>query len=282
MRFHLLSLALLPAALAAAPAYAEESCAGIAPQPTTLAGATSHVYRIASGRALRLHAFGEAGTVDNPRPAILFFFGGGWRTGEIEALRPQAEAFAARGYVALLADYRVACRDGTTALGATDDALAAHAWLRSHAEKLGIDPARIVLSGGSAGGQLALAAAMKAPAPEKPAALVLFNPAVDLVGPANWLQKPLAHAISPSTLPVAGLPPTIIFHGQSDAKVPIKSVRNFCTRAARAGSDCRLIEYRKLGHGFYHDQRSDAGIGHSPYSDTLTRAETFLSQHGLP
>lgn len=274
MRLLVLALALLLGGCGTLLSAPGDRCAGIPAQPETLPGATSFTYTT-TGRPLRIHVFRPAGA-KTPRPAVLFFFGGGWRVGRVSALQPQAEAFAARGYVTLLADYRVTCRDGTSPLAATDDAAAAYAWLRAHAADLGIDPGRIAIAGASSGGQLALVTAMKAPAAEKPAALVLFNPAVDLVTPARWYQKPFARRISPSLLPLAGLPPTILFHGQDDAIVPIASVRSFCARATAAGRRCQLHEYRGKGHGFYHDEHVDSEIGTSPYADTLARAERFV------
>jgi acetyl esterase len=259
---------------------ASMSCSGIGAAVAALPGAKSYTYRAASGRALRIHVFSPP-PHERPAPAILLFFGGGWRTGSVSALADQARAFAGRGYVAGLADYRVKCRDGTNPLDASADARAAYAWWRAHAARLGADPRRIVLSGGSAGGQLALMAAQDAPAGEEPAALVLFNPAVDLVGPAPWYQKLFARSISPSVLPVDHLPPTIVFHGLSDHRVPIGTVRAFCRRAAAQGRTCRIVSYRGQGHGFYHSDRIDPALGRSPYDDTMARAFHFLDARGI-
>jgi hypothetical protein len=48
------------------------------------------------------------------RPGIVFFFGGGWENGTIQAFEPQAKYFASRGMVAARADYRVKSRQGVT------------------------------------------------------------------------------------------------------------------------------------------------------------------------
>lgn len=259
-----------------------DPCQAIAPQPQTLSGARSFTYRQASGRDLRVHVLApESEQGGASRPAILFFFGGAWRVGDINAFRAQADACVARGYVAVLADYRVKCRDGTSPLDAVRDAHAAHTWLRAEAHGLGVDPARIVLSGGSAGGHLALTTAMKSARAHRPAALVLFNPAVDLVGPAPLALKLVARRISPSVLPVAGLPPTLVFHGQDDQVVPVHTVEAFCARAIRAGRLCQLQTYAGHGHGFFHGQQDDAALGRSPFADTLQRMWRFLDAQGL-
>ena len=91
-----------------------------------------------------------------PTPAIVFFFGGGWSQGTVTQFTPQAKHFAERGMVAILADYRVFRRHGTTALEAMADARSAVRWVRANASKLGVDPNRIVAAGGSSGGHIAL------------------------------------------------------------------------------------------------------------------------------
>ena len=68
---------------------------------------------------------------------------------------PQATYLASRGMVAARADYRVKSRHGVTPEGCVEDAKSAVRWLRQNAAKLGIDPDRIVASGGSAGGHIA-------------------------------------------------------------------------------------------------------------------------------
>lgn len=254
------------------------NCEGVTAQPAALVGAESVTYRRASGRDLRLHIFRPDPAAAAPHhPAILFFFGGAWRIGEITAFEGQARAFAQAGYVAVLADYRVKCRDGTTPFASVSDAEAAYRWMRGHDRHLGIDRNRIVLAGGSAGGQLALVTTQAARVDARPAALILFNPAVDLVGPAPWYLQPFARWISPSTLSLDHLPPMIIFHGKSDHTVPIDSVRRFCARVGAAGSRCDMVEYRGRAHGFINDRATDPILHRSPYEDTLARSLAFAN-----
>lgn len=257
-------------------------CSKVAPQQQSLAGATSFVYRKASGRELKLHVFspGERG---EPRPAILIFFGGGWRAGMVGVFAERAKALALAGYVVILPDYRVSCRDHTGPAESLDDGRQAYRWVRAHHAQLGIDLRRIVLSGGSAGGHLALGAAMLSPSAQKPAALVLFNPAVDLSTMPEYiaLTRRQALAISPVRWRVKGLPPTIIFHGQDDRTVPIDTARGFCRMASDAGSICQVVAYAGQDHGFFHKKQVDAGLAASPYEDTLARSLTFLDAVGL-
>ena len=119
------------------------------------------------------------------RPAIVFFFGGGWTSGKLEQFEPQASHLARRGMVAARADYRVKSRHGVTPKECVEDAKSAVRWMRANAAKLGVDPDRIVAAGGSAGGHIAACTAFSpgldaegedANVSSKPNALVLFNP----------------------------------------------------------------------------------------------------------
>ena len=261
----LLLLALALATPAAAQADPRGTCAGVVPQRQTVDGFEAVIYRRASNRDLKLHILQPTGFA-GPRPAVLFFFGGGWRNGDVAAFSRQARAFAARGYVAILADYRVECRDKTSPLASVDDARAAYAWVRDQGvAKYGVDPARIVLSGASSGGHLALMAAIRAE--KRPAALVLFNPAIDLFNPAPIYLKPVARGISPSVLPIEGLPPMIILQGKADSVTPYDAAHAYCGRINAAKQTCQLVGYAGAEHGFFHD----AG-----YEDTLKRGLTFL------
>ena len=255
-----------------------DQCDGTAPQPDTLPGAESVTYAHPGDRDLRLHLFQPVQGQANGKPAILFFFGGSWRTGNILSFKEQADAFAAKGYVAVLADYRVKCRDGSNPVQSVNDAQAAYEWLHDHAGDHGIDPRHIILAGGSAGGHLALVTALKAGHDHKPLALVLFNPPVDLVTPAPLFLKPLAWWISPSRMAMGDLPPTLILHGGADSQVPIASVRAFCDHANDTGRTCRLMEYEGQAHGFYHSHVPDPVTGRSPYEDTLGLALDFVQQ----
>jgi len=255
---------------------------GIAAAPHTLPGASSFTYKNAGNRPLRIHVFSPAGPA-GPRPAILFFFGGGWRIGDVRAFAAQAKAFAKRGLVAALADYQVFSRDQSTPIDALADARAALDWLKGHARQLSVDPRRIVLAGGSSGGHLALVTAMMAPVDQRPAALVLFNPVVDVVrmAPKVHLTDAEARVISPSELPVADLPPMIIFHGEADQAVPIETVRAIRDRIIAANGQCELVEYAGQAHGFFNVRAVDSALGRSPYADTLKRALAFTDHLGL-
>ena len=97
--------------------------------------------------------------VSHEQPAIVFFFGGGWRSGMPEQFTKHCEYLATRGMVAMTVDYRVFSRHKASPYDCVEDAKSAIRWIRENAQKLGVDPDRIVAAGGSAGGHLAASTA---------------------------------------------------------------------------------------------------------------------------
>src|SRR5207248_2384904 len=83
------------------------------------------------------------------RPALVFFFGGGWTNGNIKQFEPQATYLAGRGLVSVRADYRVKSRQKVDPDKCVEDAKSALRWVRQQAGQLGVDPDKIVASGGS-------------------------------------------------------------------------------------------------------------------------------------
>ena len=267
--------------------------------PPEMPGARAEVYRSAEAVDLKLWIFEPAGhSADDARPAIVFFFGGGWNGGSPAQFRPQSEYLAGRGMVAIAADYRVKSRNGTLANIAVSDAKAAVRWVRTHADRLGVDPDRIAAGGGSAGGHLAAGTAMlpghddtitAAGVSSAPNALVLFNPAlITAAYPGqsdpeaakfNNLRNRLGaepETMSPFHNVRPGLPPTIIFHGKQDKTVPYRHAEMFTQAMVEAGNRCELVGYPDQGHGFFNQRRNDG----APYRDTVERMDGFLVSLG--
>lgn len=86
-------------------------------------------------------------------PAVLIVHGGGWETGSRQMERPFAKRLAERGFVAVPVSYRLG--ESGRFPAAIHDLKGAVRWLRGNADKYHIDPQRIAVVGGSAGGQLA-------------------------------------------------------------------------------------------------------------------------------
>ena len=258
------------------------------PQPTSIEGAGAHVYKTVSGSKLRLHVFAPRNSPSKSRPAVIFFFGGGWTSGTVTQFVPQAKHLAGRGIVTVVADYRVFGRHQTSPFEAVADAKSAIRWVRTHGPELGVDPSRIVASGGSSGGHIALSAATfdafdepgeNTKVSSKPNALVLFNPAVDTSHetPPVLVQRfgGRGRELSPLHHIRRGLPPTLILHGKADATVPYSDVERLCAESRALGNQCELVGYDGAPHGFFNP-----GRGGTWHSDTLQEMEAFLTRLG--
>jgi pectinesterase len=121
--------------------------------PASVRAVTDVTYIRRGAHHLKLDLYMPADRATSPRPAIVFVHGGGWRTGVRANFAPMAIRMAERGYVAATIDYRLSPEAPYPA--AIHDAKAAVRWVRAHAAQYNIDPDRIAIAGGSAGGQIA-------------------------------------------------------------------------------------------------------------------------------
>ncbi|MCA9060425.1 MAG: alpha/beta hydrolase, partial [Planctomycetaceae bacterium] len=211
------------------------------------------------------------------RPAVVFFFGGGWRSGTPMQFLHQARYLRSRGVTAFLCDYRVASRHDVKAVDCVEDAKSAIRWVRQHAERLHLNPNQICAAGGSAGGHTACATGLL---PEfdasdedlsissVPNAMALYNPAV-MLAPLADVDVPDTEStrfeelkprlgveserISPIHHVRPGLPPCVIFHGMADPTVPFATVEEITRRMLAAGNEqCVLHGYKGAPHGFFN------------------------------
>ncbi|HEY1121246.1 MAG TPA: alpha/beta hydrolase, partial [Haloferula sp.] len=241
------------------------------------------VYKKLGTRELTLEVDRPAAwTATDKRPAIVFFFGGGWKSGAPKQFQSQAEHFAKRGIVCFRADYRVKSRDNVLPNACVEDALDAMRWVRSHAAEQGIDPTKIIAAGGSAGGHLAACTALvtggDAAVSPKPCALLLYNPVVDLTalrGSADdglilGLDQAEAKCLSPALLDIKTLPPTFVTVGTKDRFHP--QIRSFVDKSIAAGAKVELFEAEDQPHGFFNK---------APWQEkTTAQADVFLVRLG--
>jgi acetyl esterase/lipase len=250
-------------------------------------------YKTVDGLELKLHTFEPTGLkASDRRPAIVFFFGGGWSSGDPKQFYAQARALADLGVVAFSADYRVKSRHQTTPFEAVHDARSAIRWVREHAATLGVDPDRIVAAGGSAGGHLAACTGLGLGGAEQaenakissvPNALVLFNPVLDTTaqgyGAKNFKAEQQTD-LSPCHRVRKGLGPTIIFHGTADTTVPFENAERFTRLMTAAGNLCVLVPFDGKGHGFFNGKLLRPASDEVDYNLTLQRTIEFLTAHG--
>ncbi|XAL99372.1 alpha/beta hydrolase [Phycisphaeraceae bacterium D3-23] len=238
---------------------------------------------------LRLHIFYPEGwSADDARPAIVFYFGGGWNGGQPEQFFPHCRDLAAHGMVAISADYRVRSRHGTSPIACVEDGRSAIRYLRAHADELGIDVDRVIAGGGSAGGHVAAASALcddindpadDAEVSATPNALVLFNPVLDTSRQSGFGGNRLGDdhlRLSPVHRVSQGQPASIVFHGDADRTVPISVARRFAEACEGVGARSELVEYEGQPHGFFNHPAFRRGNDLSVYTDTIERTVTFL------
>ena len=250
----------------------------------------SIVYKTINDVDLSLHIFNPEGLkVTDHVPAIVFFFGGGWTGGRPEQFYEQARYFAQKGVVAISAEYRVKQKYGTTPFEAVTDAKSAIRWVRKHAEELGVNPDKIVASGGSAGGHLAACTDLIEGYEEgnedlnissKPNAMILYNPVLDTTEKGYGMDKvgeELKTAISPNHHIKPGVVPTIVFHGTADKTVPFENAERFDLLMKKAGNDSELEAYKGKDHGFFNGtffrkKSADKRV----YEDIMEKSYEFL------
>jgi len=227
-------------------------------------------------------------------PAILDIHGGGWKARQVDADRPMMERLAAHGFVTGIVAYRLATEAKYPA--AIHDCKAAVRYLRTHAAELKIDPARIGVMGGSAGGQLSGLLAMTTGKPEfegdgpnkeqssaVKAAIVMAatqdftaanlqktSDAVAAFVGATLAEKPALFAeISPITHVRPGVPPIIFIEGEKDT---LKVGRAEMQEKLRAlGIETALHTLKDAPHPFWMSQ---------PWCDqTVEIAAAFFKKH---
>jgi acetyl esterase/lipase len=194
-----------------------------------------------------------------PAPALIFVHGGSWRGGDRGDYLPYLVDFASRGYVAISVSYRLVKVARYPA--AVQDLQCAVRWVKAHARQYGIDPDRIALIGGSAGGHLSMMVGYGGGEPvfnedcgvdttNSSVKLVvnLYGP-VDLTTPyaigRNEVQDFLGTTYdkdpglflssSPKTYITPDDPPTLTFHGTIDSLVPVSQVDSLDVWLTKAG-----------------------------------------------
>jgi acetyl esterase/lipase len=218
------------------------------------------------------------------RPAVVWFFGGGWVGGSIKQFQRHAAYLAKRGMVGIRVEYRVIPKgDNGPPLMCVADAKSALRYVHSHAAELGIDAERIAAGGGSAGGHLAAFTAMVGGLDDpqddlnttcKPKALVLFNPVFDN-GPGQWGHERVGsryREFSPAHHIAKGAPPTIVFLGEKDDLIPVKVVTDFEGKMKRVGARCDVHLYPDVGHGFFNRPEY--------FTRTMIEVDKFLASLG--
>ena len=209
------------------------------------------------------------------RPGVIVIHGGGWVEGQKEDMLDRfCLPFIQHNFVVANVEYRLA--KSAPAPAAVEDVLKAAKWFQDHTLDYRVDPARIIVTGESAGGQLALMTGMLPGSTTlgpviKIAAVIDFygiaNVADQLQGPNRrpytlaWIgeqanQMELARQMSPMTYVRKGLAPILAIHGDADTEVPHEQSVALMKALKASGDDAELITVAGGQHGFTPDEMS--------------------------
>jgi acetyl esterase len=226
------------------------------------------------GGSLKIRIYTPRTPEQGPLPGLVYFHGGGWFFGSIEAVDRAVRLIANEAKVMVIsADYRLAPEHKFPS--AQDDAYAIFRWAQANADKLGMDPARIGIGGDSAGGQMSVVTSLRLRDRHEPmpAFMLLYYPAVDrdqnyrswqLFGEGYGLDRSFSQGVlaiyykdadlnSQDVSPLraaslAGLPPAIIATAGFD---PLRdSGHAFAGKLMAQGVPVIYKNYSSLMHGF--------------------------------
>jgi acetyl esterase/lipase len=196
---------------------------------------------------LKLDIYSPKNDESKSRPVIIWFHGGGFRYGNTKTqsyIVEMANRFASKGYVCISADYRLRTKPADDYTGtisdAVDDGFKAINWVRQNSTDLRIDPNKIIIGGGSAGGMLASCLCYndrKIGEPNEKMGIVAF---VNLWGTPGTDRATLQ--IDKSD------PPTIIVHGTADQLVEYSNSTGLVQKLDSVGVKNKLITLEGAGH----------------------------------
>ncbi|MEM9529995.1 MAG: alpha/beta hydrolase [Pseudomonadota bacterium] len=234
------------------------------------------VYRTVDGIDLEAHLFfPPSRQAGQQQAAFLTFHGGGWAIGTPEWSYEAAQLRAAQGMVAISFEYRIADVHGSNIHDSMADTREAVRWVRDNAEALGIDPARVVAHGFSAGAHLAGITAIEAPEGSiyRPDALILHSSTYDTTkgGFFSAMTQGRPQSASLTHQVEAGLVPALLLHGKYDHLAPEAEFLGFVERMQALGND---FEYHlfEVGHFF-----RNAGVR----AQVATITDRFLKERGF-
>jgi acetyl esterase/lipase len=252
-------------------------------------------YLTASNRDNKVDLYLPRGT-DSPTPVLVYIHGGGWVGGSKESSVLRLIPWMEMGWAVVNVQYRLG--EVSLAPAAVEDCLCALRWIIRNASNYNIDPERIVVTGNSAGGHLALTTGMvpasagldrQCPGSETLSVAAIINwygitDVGDLLDGPNtksyaveWMGSmpnrfEIAERVSPLTYVRSGLPPILTIHGDADPTVPYQHGVQLHEELSKVGVSNQLHTVPGGRHGGFNR------------TETIAIFETiqeFLSGNGL-
>jgi acetyl esterase/lipase len=193
-----------------------------------------------------------------PAPVILFFYGGSWQNGSKAMYLAFGQAFASRGIVVAVADYRVYPQVRYPAF--VEDGASALAFVHAHVAEHGGDPARIFVAGHSAGAYIAMMLA----ADPRYLTRIGADPGwihgvIGISGPYDFLPLKDPDLITifggadrVDTQPITYIdgkrPPMLLATGTADTTVGPHNTVNLAAKLRGYGSPVKVVTYPGVGH----------------------------------
>lgn len=213
-------------------------------------------------------------------PVVVFFYGGRWSEGSKDDYKFVGQALASRGFVAVLADYRLYPSVRFPAF--VEDGAKAVAWARQRIDGFGGDPQKMFVMGHSAGAHIAAMLALNPTYLEAAGVsrdqlkgmvglagpydfLPITAPDLrDLFGPPETFQKS-----QPIFFADGRNPPLLLVHGEDDEAVWVKNTRNLAKAVAQAGGAVETVIYPEMSHRFIVATLAAPLRGQSDVLDTV-------------
>jgi len=263
--------------------------------PLTLPGAETFIFQKVGDTEVRLHVVKPKDwKASDTRPCLVAFFGGGWSSGTPAKSISYAKWAAKYGLVGVAPDYRTRKRFDAKPEDCVADSRAAVRWIQDHSKELGVDPAKIVVQGTSAGGHVAAWTAIPEPvSPEtatdpvpslSPMGLILIWPVTDTGtngygGPKRFSGDEVrANRLSVTQRMPTKMPPTLVFHGTADETVKFANSEEFQAKMKTNGNDCELIPFPGAPHSANSSKWPDAAAVKAKIAEESLK---FLEKLGL-
>jgi acetyl esterase/lipase len=202
-------------------------------------------------------------------PCVIVVHGGGWYSGDSQQLAPLNSYLAARGYAVVAINYRLAPKYQYSQQ--IEDVHNAVAYVKAHAEELGIDSTNLVLLGRSAGAQLVLQAAYTVTDKDIKGVVSFYAPADmvwgyslpcnklimdsrkvldEYIGVSCFVDESKYTAASPIEHITADAPPTLLLHGEPDVMVAFEQRRRLNEKLNKLGVKHLLVDLPWATHGY--------------------------------
>ena len=246
--------------------------------------------RIASDVAFGVHGqkldvWRSVGAKHGGAPVLVFFYGGGWVKGSRQEYGWAARAYASKGFVVVVPDYRkvpqvrfpVFIQDGADAVR----------WTKDNIARFGGDPTRIAIAGHSAGGHTVAMLALDPQWLAKAGAVGAVKAAVGLSGPYDFYPFtgraiaameawPRPQETQPLHYARGDAPPMMLVTGTVDTTVRPKNARNLAAKLKALGATVEEKEYAGQGH---EDIAMALSVPFRGKSSVLDDTVAFLNAH---